>query len=63
MDPLAIFGPIDIYLFDQILRGRIHPGGHLADPLKTTIVQNQRCMIPDMARAKYDRIVNVPSGA
>lgn len=30
------FGGIDIYLFDQ--------GGRLLDPLKTSLVQDQRCM-------------------
>jgi len=30
-DPAALFGPIDIYLFDQILRGRIRPGMTILD--------------------------------
>ncbi len=31
MDLAQIFGPIDIYLFDQILRGRIRPGMRIFD--------------------------------
>ena len=31
IDPLAEFGPIDIYLFDQLLRGRIAPGDTVLD--------------------------------
>ncbi len=30
-DPSTLFGPIDIYLFDQILRGRIRPGMRILD--------------------------------
>ena len=30
-DPKAIFGPIDIYLFDQLLKGRIPKGTRLLD--------------------------------
>jgi hypothetical protein len=29
--PAAQFGPIDIYLFDQVLRGRIAPGDRIVD--------------------------------
>ena len=29
--PQEQFGPIDIYLFDQLLRGRIHPGMRVLD--------------------------------
>ena len=31
IDPVAEFGQIDIYLFDQILRGRIAPGQRIVD--------------------------------
>ena len=31
VDLAAQFGPIDIYLFDQILRGRIAPGDRIVD--------------------------------
>ncbi len=31
IDVPALFGPIDIYLFDQILRGRIHPETSVLD--------------------------------
>jgi tellurite methyltransferase len=31
IDVASLFGPIDIYLFDQILRGRIHPGLSVLD--------------------------------
>jgi tellurite methyltransferase len=30
-DLAALFGPIDIYLFDQLLRGRILPGDRIVD--------------------------------
>ncbi len=43
----VLFGSIDIYLFDQLLRGRIPSGARvprLLDPLKTTVVQGQRAM-------------------
>ena len=30
-DPSALFGPIDVYLFDQLLRGRIVPGMRVFD--------------------------------
>ena len=30
-DLASLFGPIDIYLFDQLLRGRIHPGMSVLD--------------------------------
>src|SRR6185503_14466518 len=31
MDLQATFGAIDVYLFDQILRGRIPPGAHVIE--------------------------------
>ena len=31
VNPRELFGDIDIYLFDQILRGRIRPGDRIAD--------------------------------
>ena len=31
MELQALFGNIDIYLFDQLLRGRIQPGMHVLD--------------------------------
>lgn len=31
IDPVELFGGIDIYLFDQILRGRIKPGHRIMD--------------------------------
>src|SRR5437660_9487186 len=31
LDLPALFGPIDIYLFDQLLRGRIAPGMRVLD--------------------------------
>jgi tellurite methyltransferase len=31
IDVASLFGPIDIYLFDQVLRGRIHPGLSVLD--------------------------------
>ncbi len=40
----TLFGSIDVYLFDQLLRGRIAPGTRLLDPVKTTVVQGQRAM-------------------
>lgn len=30
-DPRELFGEIDIYLFDQILKGRFHPGSRILD--------------------------------
>src|ERR1700743_982475 len=31
INPLDFFGPLDIYLFDQLLRGRIRPGMTVLD--------------------------------
>ena len=31
MDPSSLFGQVDIYLFDQLLRGRIRPGMSILD--------------------------------
>ncbi len=42
------------YLVDEAILGRLTEelGGHLLDPLKTTIVQNQRCMTTWIVRKK-----------